>query len=952
MDQIVIRGARENNLKSIDLDLPRGKLVVITGLSGSGKSSLAFDTIYAEGQRRYVESLSVHARQFLERLARPDVDTIEGLSPVISIEQRGLGRNPRSTVGTITEIHDYLRLLYARVGEARCWSCGRVLARQSATQIATQLMTLPEGTRLSVLAPLAVGRKGNCRSLLDQLRRDGFTRARIDGEVCDLGEPIELSGQQRHAIEVFVDRLVVKAGARSRLAESLELAFKLADGVVKVATPDQGGAEGQELSFSERFACADCGVTYPELTPRLFSFNSPQGACARCAGLGVLLEFEEALLVPDPTLSLREGAIEPWEQRNAGHYQAQLERLAEQRGFSLVVPYEQLGEEARRLLMHGAGEPGGGGRGFEGVIPNLQRRMAEQQRRWSEGAQAADVEALDDALEELQRYMRSNVCPDCEGARLCREARHVFVAGRPITELTALNVDTALQLFRTLRLEGSAAQVAHKLLQEVVARLSFLSGVGVGYLTLDRAAGTLSGGEGQRVRLATQIGGALVGVVYVLDEPSIGLHQRDNARLLETLLRLRDLGNTVLVVEHDEQIIRAADWVVDLGPAAGVHGGEVVGCGTVEQLMAAPRSVTGQFLAGQRAIAVPRRRRRCGRHHLLLWGVNHNNLRELDVAIPLEVFVCVTGVSGSGKSSLVVDTLLPALRNALHHAKDRPGAHRALEGLRWLDKVIAIDQAPIGRTPRSNAASYTGLLALIRELFAALPEARLRGYRAGRFSFNVKGGRCEACRGDGVTRIAMHFLPDVRVVCELCGGARYNEETLRVRYKGKHIAEVLQMTVEEALTFFANVPRLREKLSTLAKVGLGYLQLGQAASTMSGGEAQRVKLARELSRRATGRTFYILDEPTTGLHFADIEVLLGALAQLVEDGNSVLVIEHNLDVIKYADWVIDLGPEGGDAGGQLVAAGTPEQLAQHERSHTGHYLRAVLGPGDDAASSA
>ncbi|MBK8479784.1 MAG: excinuclease ABC subunit UvrA [Proteobacteria bacterium] len=941
MDQLVIRGARANNLKGIDLDLPRGKLVVITGLSGSGKSSLAFDTIYAEGQRRYVESLSVHARQFLERLARPDVDTIEGLSPVISIEQRGLGRNPRSTVGTITEVHDYLRLLYARVGEARCWSCGRALARQSVAQIATQLLGLPEGTRLSVLAPLAVERKGNCRSLLDQLRRDGFTRARIDGEVCDLGEALELSSQQRHAIEVFVDRLVLKPGVRSRLAESLELAFKLADGVVKVATPDHGGPEGQELSFSERFACSDCGVNYPELTPRLFSFNSPHGACARCAGLGALLEFDEALLVPDPTLSLREGAIEPWEQRNAAYYQGLLERLSEQRGFSLVEPYQQLGEDVRRLLMHGAGEPAGG-RGFEGVIPNLQRRMSEQQRRWSEGAQAADVEALDDALEELQRYMCSNVCPDCAGARLRREARHVFVANRSITELTALNVETALQLFRTLRLEGAAAQVAQKLVAELVARLSFLSGVGVGYLTLDRAAGTLSGGEGQRVRLATQIGAALVGVLYVLDEPSIGLHQRDNARLLETLLRLRDLGNTVLVVEHDEQIMRAADWIVDLGPAAGVHGGEVVGCGTVEQLMAAPRSVTGQFLAGRRGIAVPSRRRRGGRQHLSLWGVTQNNLRDLDVAIPLEVLVCVTGVSGSGKSSLVVDTLLPALRSALHHSKERPGAHRALEGVRWLDKVIAIDQAPIGRTPRSNAASYTGLLAVIRELFAALPEARLRGYRAGRFSFNVKGGRCEACRGDGVTRIAMHFLPDVSVVCEVCGGARYNEETLRVRYKGKQIAEVLRMTVDEALAFFANVPRLRDKLTTLAQVGLGYLQLGQAASTMSGGEAQRVKLARELSRRATGRTFYILDEPTTGLHFADIEVLLGALAQLVEGGNSVLVIEHNLDVIKFADWVIDLGPEGGDAGGQLVGAGTPEQLAENDRSHTGRYLRAVL----------
>ncbi len=956
MSKIVIRGAREHNLKGIDLDLPRDRLIVFTGLSGSGKSSLAFDTIYAEGQRRYVESMSAYARQFLERLNRPQVDTIEGLSPAISIEQRGMTKNPRSTVGTITELYDHIRLLYARVGKPHCPRCGQPITSQTVQQMVARVLKLPTGSRVSVLAPVVRGRRGALRDVLDDLRREGFARVNVDGELHDLAEPLSLDSHRTHTIEVYVDRLVLKPEIRSRLSDSLELALKLTGGRVKIATAAAGGADprsdGVDLRFSEHLACDACDLSCPELTPRLFSFNNPQGACPRCSGLGALTEFAEERIVLDDGLSLREGAIEPWE-RHAGYYQQILEALARHFGFDLFTPYRDLPERIRRILIHGSGDEevrftfdrGGRQQGyrrpFEGVLANLQRRMEEQQRRRKEGASQGDLDAFDPVVAEFHRYMNHRPCPDCEGTRLRPEARQVLVGGRAIDRACQLGIGEALEFFSGLALDARDRQVADRLLHEIVGRLRFLCSVGLDYLTLDRAAASLSGGEGQRVRLATQIGAALVGVFYILDEPSVGLHQRDNARLLGTLCALRDLGNTVLVVEHDEETIRAADHVVDLGPGAGDQGGELVAAGSPAQIIACERSLTGQYLGGERSIAVPARRRRADRQ-LMLRGASHNNLRELDVAFPLGTLTCVTGVSGSGKSSLVVDTLLPALRGLLHGSSGQAGAHRQLSGGHQLDKVVAVDQGPIGRTPRSNPATYTGLFAPLRELLASLPESRVRGYKPGRFSFNVKGGRCEACKGDGVIRIEMHFLPDVHVPCEVCEGKRYNSETLGVRYRGYSIADLLAMRVSEARALFDSVPKLRDRLQTLCDVGLGYVALGQPASTLSGGEAQRVKLSRELARRASGRTMYILDEPTTGLHIADIDVLLQVLARLVDDGNTVIVIEHNIDVIKTADHVIDLGPEGGGGGGRVLATGTPEQIAACEASYTGRYLRPAL----------
>jgi excinuclease ABC subunit A len=943
---LVVRGARENNLRDVTVELPRDKLVVITGLSGSGKSSLAFDTIYAEGQRRYVESLSAYARQFLEQQGKPDVDSIDGLSPAISIEQRTLSRNPRSTVGTVTEIYDYLRLLYARVGQPHCPRCGKPITSQSVQQIVDALLRLPAQTRLGLIAPVVRDRKGELRKELEALRRDGFARVAIDGELHDLSEEIQLDKKRRHTLEVYVDRVVIKEGIESRLFDSVELALKLSGGLLK-ASP----ADGDALLFSERLACSDCGLSFPDLGPRSFSFNNPHGACPRCLGLGVLLELDEGRIVPNPELSLREGAIEPWERRNPGFYQQLLDDLAAQFRFDVFVPYRDLPASIKSLLMHGSGDievehsfEKGGKRHtyrkpFEGVIANLKRRLEEQEGRRKEGA---DEEGLDAVLEEFHRYAREQTCPECGGARLRPEALHVLVAGLPIHSVTHLSIGQTLELLRPLELEGRAREIARPLLKEITARLGFLASVGLDYLALDRASATLSGGEGQRVRLATQIGSSLVGVLYILDEPSIGLHKRDHARLLQTLLRLRDMGNTVLVVEHDEETIRAADFIVDLGPGAGTKGGEVVAAGPIAEIVACPRSLTGQYLSGARRIEVPRRRRRAKRR-LTVRGARANNLKGIDVELPLGVLVCVTGVSGSGKSTLVIDTLLPALRAELHGARETPGAHRALEGTHQLDKVIAVDQSAIGRTPRSNPATYTGLFAPIRELFATLPESKVRGYKPGRYSFNVKGGRCEACEGDGTVRIAMHFLPDIYVQCDVCGGQRYNRETLQVKYKGASIADLLRMTVDQAYDLLQHVPQARPKLEALRDVGLGYLALGQPGNTLSGGEAQRVKLSRELARRSTGSTLYILDEPTTGLHLADIHVLLGVLDRLVEAGNTVVIIEHHLDVIKCADHIIDLGPEGGERGGQVVAAGTPEEVAHVEGSHTGVLLRQILG---------
>jgi excinuclease ABC subunit A len=936
-DQIIIKGACEHNLKCIDVTIPRDQLVVITGLSGSGKSTLAFDTIYAEGQRRYVESLSAYARQFLEQMEKPDVESIEGLSPAISIEQKTTSKNPRSTVGTVTEIYDYLRLLFARIGQPHCHSCGKPITAQTVSQMVDRIMTLSEGTKLLLLAPMIRGRKGEYKKELQQLRKEGFTRVVIDGVQRELAEEIELDKKKKHDIDIMVDRLVVKEGIARRLADSLETALGHAEGIVKVEVVGQKNA----IIFSEKLACIECGISYPEIAPRMFSFNNPYGACPDCTGLGTRMYFDAELVVPNQELSLREGVIAPWEKRLASPFhQMTLECLSQFYRFDLNTPFKDLDARVQELLLYGSGneqvsfwwEDNRGKRHtyqkpYEGVLSNLERRYHETES--------------DAIREELTPYMNVMPCPTCHGARLKKEALHILVGGRNIQQITALSIRDCQSFFNDLSLHAKEQEIARRILKEIRERLGFLVNVGLDYLSLDRTSGTLSGGEGQRIRLATQIGSSLVGVLYILDEPSIGLHQRDNERLLATLRHLRDIGNTVLVVEHDEDTILAADHVIDMGPGAGIHGGEVVSQGTPQQIMGDPASLTGRYLSGDLVIPVPKKRRRVQRS-ITIVGAGENNLKGIDVEIPLGVMTCVTGVSGSGKSTLIIDTLHKVLSQRLYRTREKAGAVKDILGLEHLDKVINIDQSPIGRTPRSNPATYTGVFTDIRDLFANLPESKIRGYKPGRYSFNVKGGRCEACSGDGILKIEMHFLPDVYVQCDVCKGARYNRETLEVHYKGKSIADVLNLTVEQAVAFLGAIPRIKNKLKTLEEVGLGYITLGQAATTLSGGEAQRVKLAKELSKRATGRTIYILDEPTTGLHFEDIRKLLEVLHRLVDSGNTIVIIEHNLDVIKTADWVIDLGPEGGDRGGEVVACGTPEAVAKITRSWTGTFLRKML----------
>ena len=937
---IRVRGARTHNLKNVNLDLPHHQLIVITGLSGSGKSSLAFDTLYAEGQRRYVESLSVYARQFLQLMEKPDVDLIEGLSPAIAIEQKTASHNPRSTVGTVTEIHDYLRLLFARAGTPRCPDHGIELAAQTVSQMVDHVLTLPEDTRLMILAPLIVGRKGEQAALFEELRAQGFVRLRIDGEVFDIDNLPRLDKNRKHTVEAVVDRLKVRPDAKQRLAESFETALRHSDGKALAVDMDSG----REQLFSAKFACPVCDYALPELEPRLFSFNNPMGACPRCDGLGQITFFDPKRVVAFPHLSLAAGAIKGWDRRNAYFYRM-LTSLALHYGFDIEAPFEELPERVQAIVLHGSeGEVipfhylGEGGRKvtrkhvFDGVIPSLEKRYRESESQLMR--------------EELAKYIASCPCPECEGSRLRVEARHVTIGGQTLHTLSHLPIRQVLEFFQGLKLSGHRAQVADKIVKEIVARLSFLNNVGLDYLSLERSADTLSGGEAQRIRLASQIGSGLTGVMYVLDEPSIGLHQRDNDRLLGTLRHLRDLGNTVIVVEHDEDAIRAADYVVDMGPGAGEHGGHVVAEGTPKAIAAHPDSLTGHYLSGQFSIPVPKQRRQPDpERRLRLTDACGNNLKNVDLSLPLGLFVCVTGVSGSGKSTLINDTLYAAVSHQLYGSSTEPAPFEELDGMAFFDKVINVDQAPIGRTPRSNPATYTGLFTPIRELFAGTPQARERGYEPGRFSFNVKGGRCEACQGDGMIKVEMHFLPDIYVPCDVCHGHRYNRETLEVQYKGKSIHDVLQMTVEEAYDFFKAVPTVAKKLQTLLDVGLSYIRLGQSATTLSGGEAQRVKLALELSKRDTGRTLYILDEPTTGLHFHDIDLLLKVLHRLVEHGNTVVVIEHNLDVIKTADWIVDLGPEGGEGGGRIVAEGTPEQVAKHKASHTGHYLKTVLKRG-------
>jgi excinuclease ABC subunit A len=945
MDSITIRGARTHNLKNVDLVLPRDKLVVITGLSGSGKSSLAFDTLYAEGQRRYVESLSAYARQFLSVMEKPDVDHIEGLSPAISIEQKSTSHNPRSTVGTITEIYDYLRLLFARVGEPRCPEHGQPLAAQTVSQMVDQVMELEEGTRAMLLAPVVEQRKGEHVNVFRELAANGFIRARINGLVLELDDPPKLDKKKKHTIEVVVDRFRVKPGMEQRLSESFETALELAEGTARVETMDADrNGDGDPLVFSSRFACALCGYSLGELEPRLFSFNNPAGACGACDGLGVKQFFDPARVVHDDALSLAEGAVRGWDRRNV-YYFHMLSSLAEHYEFDVEAPFSALTARQRDVILHGSGEERVdfsyvNDRGdviqrrhrFEGVLPNMDRRYHETESSM--------------VREHLARFLAVAPCGDCGGTRLRREARNVFIDERTLPELTDESVGSAFDYFEQLSLPGQRGEIAEKILKEIRARLRFLVDVGLNYLTLNRSADTLSGGEAQRIRLASQIGAGLVGVMYVLDEPSIGLHQRDNARLLRTLTYLRDLGNTVVVVEHDEEAIRTADHVVDIGPGAGVHGGRIVAEGPPAAIEANADSLTGDYLSGRRRIAIPEKRTPADPERMLvLRGATGNNLKDVTLELPLGVMTCVTGVSGSGKSTLINNTLYPVTATALNGATSMtPAPHEQVEGLHHLDKVVDIDQSPIGRTPRSNPATYTGLFTPIRELFAGTSEARTRGYKPGRFSFNVKGGRCEACQGDGLIKVEMHFLPDIYVMCDVCRGARYNRETLEVQYKGRNIHDVLEMTVEEAREFFDPVPMLARKLQTLMDVGLSYVRLGQSATTLSGGEAQRVKLARELSKRDTGRTLYILDEPTTGLHFADIELLLGVLHRLRDDGNTVVVIEHNLDVIKTADWIIDLGPEGGSGGGLVVATGTPEDVAREPDSFTGQFLAPLL-PG-------
>ncbi|MGG3005396.1 excinuclease ABC subunit UvrA [Geobacillus stearothermophilus] len=936
MDKIVVKGARAHNLKNIDVEIPRGKLVVLTGLSGSGKSSLAFDTIYAEGQRRYVESLSAYARQFLGQMEKPDVDAIEGLSPAISIDQKTTSRNPRSTVGTVTEIYDYLRLLFARIGRPICPTHGIEIQSQTIEQMVDRLLAYPERTKMQILAPIVSGKKGTHAKTLEDIRKQGYVRVRIDGEMRELTEDIELEKNKKHSIDVVVDRIIIKDGIAARLADSLETALKLADGKVVVDVIGEG-----ELLFSEKHACPYCGFSIGELEPRLFSFNSPFGACPDCDGLGAKLEVDLDLVIPNDELTLKEHAIAPWEPQSSQYYPQLLEAVCRHYGIPMDVPVRDLPKEQLDKILYGSGgEPiyfrytndFGQVReqyiAFEGVIPNVERRYRET--------------SSDYIREQMEKYMAEQPCPTCQGYRLKKESLAVLVGGKHIGEVTAMSVTEALAFFDGLELTEKEAQIARLILREIRDRLGFLQNVGLDYLTLSRSAGTLSGGEAQRIRLATQIGSRLTGVLYVLDEPSIGLHQRDNDRLIATLKSMRDLGNTLIVVEHDEDTMLAADYLIDIGPGAGIHGGEVVAAGTPEEVMNDPNSLTGQYLSGKKFIPIPAERRRPDGRWLEVVGAREHNLKNVSVNIPLGTFVAVTGVSGSGKSTLVNEVLYKALAQKLNRAKAKPGEHRDIRGLEHLDKVIDIDQSPIGRTPRSNPATYTGVFDDIREVFASTNEAKVRGYKKGRFSFNVKGGRCEACHGDGIIKIEMHFLPDVYVPCEVCHGKRYNRETLEVTYKGKTIADVLDMTVEDALDFFASIPKIKRKLETLYDVGLGYMKLGQPATTLSGGEAQRVKLAAELHRRSNGRTLYILDEPTTGLHVDDISRLLDVLHRLVDNGDTVLVIEHNLDVIKTADYIIDLGPEGGDRGGQIVAAGTPEEVAEVEASHTGRYLKPIL----------
>ena len=939
MKFIDIRGARTHNLKNLDLRLPRDQLIVLTGLSGSGKSSLAFDTIYAEGQRRYVESLSAYARQFLSMMEKPDIDHIEGLSPAISIEQKSTSHNPRSTVGTVTEIYDYLRLLFARAGTPRCPDHGLTLDAQTVSQMVDQVLTLPEGTRLMMLAPVITERKGEHVQLLQELQAQGFIRARIDGEVYELDDPPSLDLRRKHTIEAVIDRFRVKDDIQLRLAESFETALRLADGIARIVFIDESDRE--ELVFSDKFACSECGYSLTELEPRLFSFNNPSGACSSCDGLGVKQFFDPQRVVVNRELSLAGGAIRGWDRRTTYYFQM-IQSLAAHYGFDIETPYDELDEQVQQVILYGSGKQRiefaySNARGtrvtqshrFEGVIPNLERRYRETES----GA----------VREELARFLNSQPCPECNGTRLNRSARHVFVADLSLPEISGMSVGRAREFFAQLELAGWRAAIADKVVKEIGDRLGFLSNVGLDYLSLDRSADTLSGGEAQRIRLASQIGSGLVGVMYILDEPSIGLHQRDNRRLLNTLVHLRDLGNTVIVVEHDEEAINEADHVVDLGPGAGVHGGRIVAQGSPKDIRNHPDSLTGQYLSGRRRIPLPETRTRRDRQRQIgIRGARGNNLKSVDVDIPLSLMTCVTGVSGSGKSTLVNDTLYKAAADEINRSSRNAAPHDAITGLDQVDRIIDISQAPIGRTPRSNPATYSGLFTPIRDLFAGTQESRSRGYKPGRFSFNVKGGRCEACQGDGVIKVEMHFLPDIYVPCDVCHGKRYNRETLEITYKGRNINEVLEMTVEDATEFFRNVPVVLKKLQTLMDVGLSYITLGQNATTLSGGEAQRVKLAKELSKRDTGRTLYILDEPTTGLHFHDIELLLGVLHRLRDHGNTVVVIEHNLDVIKTADWIIDLGPEGGDGGGQIIATGTPEQVARNKASFTGQYLRPLL----------
>ncbi len=937
-DKIVIRGAREHNLKNINLELPKNKFIVFTGISGSGKSSLAIDTIYAEGQRRYVESLSSYARQFLGQLQKPDVDHIDGLSPAICIDQKSTTTNPRSTVGTITEIYDYLRLLYARVGIVHCPQCGKEISQQSSQQIIDQILKLPEGTKFQVLAPMVQGRKGEYRELFERLRKGGFVRVKVDGEIYSLDEEIKLDKDIKHNIDVVVDRLVSKEGIEHRLADSVEVALDLADGIVSIEVIENGH---KRTTHSAHFACLDCGISIEEITPRLFSFNSPYGACSACGGLGSKMEVDVDLVVPDPNLSLIEGAIAPFYHTRVDFYPKMIRAVAEQFSISVDVPFKDLSEEDRNIFLYGTGDERvyisyrsltGRRRAyhtiFEGVINNLTRRYRETES--------------DYVREKIEQYMRVSDCAVCGGARLKPQSLAVTVGGLNIYQITQLSAKEALKFFENLSLNEKEKLIASRILKEIKERLNFLVDVGLDYLTTDRKATTLAGGEAQRIRLATQIGSRLAGVLYVLDEPSIGLHQRDNRRLLKSLKYLRDLGNMLIVIEHDEETIREADFVVDIGPGAGEHGGKIVVTGTVKDLINCTNSITGKYLSGERKIALPESRRRPRGEHLTVRGAAEHNLKNIDVSFPLGLFVCVSGVSGSGKSSLVADVLYKALRAKLYKSKEKPGKHRVIEGLEYIDKVINIDQSPIGRTPRSNPATYVKVFDDIRALFAQTPEARARGYKPGRFSFNVHGGRCDACLGDGTIKIEMHFLPDVYIPCEVCRGKRYNRETLEVRFKGKNISDVLEMTIEEALSFFEHIPSIKRKLKTLFDVGLGYLKLGQSAPTLSGGEAQRIKLAAELSKRATGRTIYLLDEPTTGLHFADIDKLLKVLNRLVDQGNTVVIIEHNLDVIKVSDYIIDLGPEGGEEGGYIVAAGTPEDIAKNPHSHTGKFLKQAL----------